>query len=340
MAGMRTIVAFLALLPMLALAQDTPVYRVGGHVTAPRVTHKVDPEFSPAAKREHIQGTVMYSLIVGEDGKPHEIEVISPLGYGLDEKGIAAITRWEFAPGMKDGMPVKVKAQVEINFHLGGIAFDAKREERRTSYNGAIHDLRRPEHKRAVETIRKLADEKYLPARALLGDWKVEGKEEIAKDVPGGLELIHKAADKDDGNGLYILGQLTLAGQVVPPDPEKGMKLIREASVNGNQPAQLFLALKYESADGVPADPERARYYFRLCAARGNATCQLHLGQLLTPDAGKAEKGDAVQAAAWLDLAREGSMEQAAELSRALRARMSPEEIQRASKLKPQLIHE
>ena len=37
---------------------------------------------------------------------------------GLDEEAIAAISQWEFKPGTKDGVPVTVAAQIEINFRL------------------------------------------------------------------------------------------------------------------------------------------------------------------------------------------------------------------------------
>ena len=40
------------------------------------------------------------------------------LGMGLDEKAIEAVRNWKFEPAKKDGKPVAVQINVEVNFHL------------------------------------------------------------------------------------------------------------------------------------------------------------------------------------------------------------------------------
>jgi protein TonB len=44
--------------------------------------------------------------------------MIRSLGMGLDQKAIEAVRQWRFKPGMKNGMPVSVKVEVEVNFRL------------------------------------------------------------------------------------------------------------------------------------------------------------------------------------------------------------------------------
>ena len=94
------------------------VFRIGEDVSAPRLTYKVEPEYSEEALKAKHQGTVVLAIQVWEDGRAHNIRVIRSLGLGLDEKAIQAIQEWKFVPGKKDGVSVKVRANVEVNFRL------------------------------------------------------------------------------------------------------------------------------------------------------------------------------------------------------------------------------
>lgn len=94
------------------------VYRVGGGVSAPRVLYAPDPEFSEEARKAKYQGTVVLWVVVGSDGRTHEVRIQRSLGMGLDEKAIEAIRRWTFDPARKDGIPVAVQVNVEVNFRL------------------------------------------------------------------------------------------------------------------------------------------------------------------------------------------------------------------------------
>ncbi|MFN0105729.1 MAG: energy transducer TonB [Bryobacteraceae bacterium] len=93
-------------------------YRIGGGVSAPAVLAKVEPEYSEEARKAKFQGTVMLYIEVDENGKPKNLRVVRPLGLGLDEKAIEAVSRWKFRPGFKDGKAVTVAATVEVNFRL------------------------------------------------------------------------------------------------------------------------------------------------------------------------------------------------------------------------------
>jgi TonB family protein len=94
------------------------VYRPGGGVTNPVPILHPEPQYSEEARKAKWQGAVMLSLVVDEKGNPIQIKVIRPLGLGLDEKAIEAVQKWTFKPGMKDGKPVAVQAQIEVTFRL------------------------------------------------------------------------------------------------------------------------------------------------------------------------------------------------------------------------------
>lgn len=94
------------------------VYKIGGGVSAPRVLSKVEPEYSEEARKAKWQGEVGLQVIVDANGNPTSIRVTRSLGLGLDEKAIEAVSKWRFAPGMKDGKPVPVSANIAVTFRL------------------------------------------------------------------------------------------------------------------------------------------------------------------------------------------------------------------------------
>jgi TonB family protein len=94
------------------------VFRVGGGVSAPRALATPDPEYSEEARKAKYQGVVVLWLIVDQNGKPRDIRIARSLGMGLDQKAVEAVKNWKFEPAMKDGRPVAVQINVEVNFRL------------------------------------------------------------------------------------------------------------------------------------------------------------------------------------------------------------------------------
>lgn len=94
------------------------VYVAGQGVIPPTLVYAPDPEFSDEARRQKYQGLCMISFIVDANGHPQNLRVIRSLGMGLDEKALAAVRTYRFKPGTKDGRPVPVMMEVEVDFHL------------------------------------------------------------------------------------------------------------------------------------------------------------------------------------------------------------------------------
>lgn len=95
------------------------VYTVGGGVSAPVPIYQPLPLYTEEARKARIEGIVLLQAIIRKDGTVDSFRVIRGLGYGLDESAINTIaTKWRFKPGMLNGQPVDVLANIEITFRL------------------------------------------------------------------------------------------------------------------------------------------------------------------------------------------------------------------------------
>jgi TonB family protein len=94
------------------------LYHVGGGVAAPQLVSAPDPEFSDEARRTNFEGVCVVSLIVDAQGNPQRVQVLRPLGKGLDEKAVAAVRQYRFKPATLQGKPVAVELNIEVNFRL------------------------------------------------------------------------------------------------------------------------------------------------------------------------------------------------------------------------------
>jgi outer membrane biosynthesis protein TonB len=111
------------------LAAQEP-YKVGGGVSAPVPTFKVQPGYSGEAKAARVEGQCVMALVIGADGVPRDIQLVRMAlreketgkevegDFGLAKEATAALEQWRFEPGKKDGKAVAVKANVEMNFRL------------------------------------------------------------------------------------------------------------------------------------------------------------------------------------------------------------------------------
>jgi TonB family protein len=91
---------------------------IGGDITQPVPIYQPDPEYSDAARKAKYQGTVIVGVIIGTDGHVYDPKIVQALGLGLDQKAIEAVKLWRFKPAERDGRPVRVAANIEVNFHL------------------------------------------------------------------------------------------------------------------------------------------------------------------------------------------------------------------------------
>ena len=100
-------------------APEDGVYQVGGAISSPVLLNNVDAGYTDEARRAHLQGKCLLSLLVDAQGNPQDIKVVRPLGKGLDENAIEAVRKYRFKPAMKNGAtPVPVRITVQVDFRL------------------------------------------------------------------------------------------------------------------------------------------------------------------------------------------------------------------------------
>lgn len=95
------------------------IYPAGKNgVTVPEAIYKPDPSFSEEARKKKAQGVVTIFVVVGKDGRAHNLRVGQSAGMGLDEKALEAVRNWRFKPATLNGQPVATQIAVEVDFHL------------------------------------------------------------------------------------------------------------------------------------------------------------------------------------------------------------------------------
>lgn len=87
-------------------------------ITRPALVYQVEPDYTEAALKKGIEGTVVLAFEVDENGRPQNVRVVQPLDPELDQKAIEALRRWGFRPGTRDGKAVRSPATAQIDFRL------------------------------------------------------------------------------------------------------------------------------------------------------------------------------------------------------------------------------
>ena len=77
-----------------------------------------EPDSNDFAQAAGVAGMALYHTIIGPDGKPGDIAVARPIGFGLDENAVAAIRKAKFSPAVKDGKPVPVMLDLVVQFRI------------------------------------------------------------------------------------------------------------------------------------------------------------------------------------------------------------------------------
>jgi TonB family protein len=86
--------------------------------TPVEITYKPRPDYTPEARARKLEGEVLIKVLFSAAGEVRILNLVSGLGYGLDENATRAAKQIRFTPAMRDGKPVDSTATVHIVFQL------------------------------------------------------------------------------------------------------------------------------------------------------------------------------------------------------------------------------
>ncbi len=200
-------------------------------------------------------------MVVDEKGLPSGVSILSPIGFGLDTRAVEAVRQWSFQPGTLRGKPVTSTTTVEVKFRIFRRRFDPSADDRRNSFNLAVDAIqRKSQTQETIETVRRLAQQKYAPAMYLYGKL-LEAGVDVPEDREQAFRLVIEAAQKGYPSAMYDTGRMMMDGRRLAKDPEKGLELVRNAAILGNRRAQFFfgcgLRRRIRRSEGCgPGSPE------------------------------------------------------------------------------------
>ncbi|MGA2923205.1 MAG: energy transducer TonB [Candidatus Sulfotelmatobacter sp.] len=88
-----------------------------GKVSGGKLIHRVQPEYPPAARMAHIQGTVVLCATIAKDGKLQNLRAVS----GPEElipSAMKAVAQWRYQPYLLSKEPAEVDSEIHVGFAL------------------------------------------------------------------------------------------------------------------------------------------------------------------------------------------------------------------------------
>jgi len=78
------------------------------------------PVYPQDAKNARAEGTVTLKALIGQDGRIHDLKVVTAPFPSLVQSAMWAVSHWEYKPYLLNGDPVAVETTIKVTFRLGG----------------------------------------------------------------------------------------------------------------------------------------------------------------------------------------------------------------------------
>lgn len=92
--------------------------RVSQGVSQGIMWKKVQPEYPAIAKAARLEGDLIFWVVINKEGAISYMSVALPLGLGVEESAIEAVSQWKYRPYILNGTPVEVETTITVKYEL------------------------------------------------------------------------------------------------------------------------------------------------------------------------------------------------------------------------------
>jgi hypothetical protein len=96
---------------------DKFVRKIGGAVKPPRLISQGENSYNAQASALKVTGNTLVNLVLTGKGIPVHLQIVRPLGAGLDEASLQSVSQYKFEPATENGAGVAVEMNVEVNWY-------------------------------------------------------------------------------------------------------------------------------------------------------------------------------------------------------------------------------
>jgi len=91
------------------------IVRLNPETAESLLDQRVEPDYPEAARRAHIQGSVILDALIGANGRVQQVSPVSG-NPDLTEAALAAVRQWRYKPFTVDGKKVAIRTQINLTF--------------------------------------------------------------------------------------------------------------------------------------------------------------------------------------------------------------------------------
>ena len=77
-----------------------------------------NPRYTEIARKARLEGAVILQAVISREGTVRSVEILKPLGLGLEDSAADAVRSWRFRPARLNGEPIDVVYNLTVRFAL------------------------------------------------------------------------------------------------------------------------------------------------------------------------------------------------------------------------------